>query len=60
MSGTPASPQRVLDGEVLDVLLDGVVQGAHLAVLPQLVEHQGGEELGEAGDPDGGGWMDRI
>lgn len=41
----PGSAQRVLDGEAFQVLLQRVVQRVQPAVLPQLVEHQRGEDL---------------
>lgn len=41
----PGSTQRVLDGEAIQVLLQRVVQRVQQAVLPQLVEHQRGEDL---------------
>lgn len=56
----PRSPQRVLDGEVLHVFLQRVVQGANLAVLPQLVQHQRREDFGQAGDSGRRTTTDRV
>lgn len=49
----PGPTQRVLDGEPVQVLVQGVVQRVQESVLPQLIEHQRGEDLGQAGDPAG-------
>lgn len=46
----PTPPQRVLDGEVVCILLQRVIQRVHQAILPQLVKHQRGEDLREARD----------
>lgn len=46
-------PQRVLDNKVLGITLQGVIKGCDFSFLPHLVQHNGGEDLGDTGNSVG-------
>lgn len=52
--GVPTPSQGVLDGEVVRVLLQRVIQRCHRSILPEFIQHQRGENLGKAGNPETG------
>lgn len=55
-----AFAQGVFNGEVVHILLQGVIQGAHLAIFPQSIQHQGGKDLGYTGNPTEGATTQQI
>lgn len=46
-------PQRVLNNKVLGITLQWVIKGCDFSFLPHLVQHNGGEDLGHAGNSVG-------
>lgn len=55
-----AFAQWVFNGEVVHILLQWVIQRAHLAIFPQSIQHQGGKDLGYTGNPTEGVTMEQI
>lgn len=55
-----AFAQGVFNGEVVHILLQGVIQRGHLAIFPQSIQHQGGKDLGYTGNPTEGASVQQI